>query len=318
MDSIVSAMVVAEARGKNTLPLINIPREELSLRQDVILLFELCQVDSSTFLYREAIPSLVQAAERGEAAFFLVDHNVLPPAQKKLQPYVEAIIDHHSDEKVLYPLLDPKQKIIAAVGSNATLVARWIFENFPQKMDRKKADLLLAPLLLDTAHLTNEKTTPLDQKMAEALIAISTFKDPSAYYSLLYEKKHEEIESPSSILKKDFKIYEEGALLYGISSFPLQVIWGPETRDLWKIDLSHFFEGQNIQLWFGLQKKSIIFYTPDVFLYEKFIYLAHSFLQDVLLLKISLPKEGLAFYDLRKVISRKQLQPILNLKSLLN
>lgn len=180
MDSIVSSIAFASANRELGLfvPLINIQHSELPLRRDVMHLFEMLQIDSSTLLYKEDLPLLQKLAEQECLRVTLVDHNQLAPNQEFLKKYVERIFDHRPDANDAYPLLIEKR--IMPTKSNATLIA----ENL-QQCSPEEALLLLSAILLDTKNLNN--VTEKDMAMAERLKELAGV-NVDALYATLFEK----------------------------------------------------------------------------------------------------------------------------------
>lgn len=317
MDSVVSAIILAHIRGPSVLSLINIPKEDLDLRKDVDYLFNKLGVDRDALLYREDFPLLIDYAKQGLTRIILVDHNILPVDQTALEPYVEEIFDHHQDENVPYLLLAPEKKHLLVTGSNASLIAKEIFETKQKALTEEVSYLLLAPILLDTDNLKDRnKTTRLDRFMAKRLKKLAGKLYTSDYYEILLERKlYVDPTRPDQILRKDFKTYQEGKLAYGISSLPASVEWSEKNRINWEGAVRIFLEQQAVNLWMGLEHMDdgmhLILYTPSKKLQEALV--EHIRLSEALNQRLQLKScdsQGFLFYEIEGKIARKQLQPL--------
>ncbi len=323
MDSIVSAITLSYANSKKGLyvPVLNIPRDDLSLRRDVLYVFETLKIDPNSFLYQEDLPFILNLAKQGFIRITLVDHNRLAPDQVALEKYVERIIDHHKEEKSLYPLMKEDEKLITTMGSNSTLVAEKILSSNPDSISQDSAYLLLSAILLDTKDLKNEDVaTEKDIAIGSLLKEKAGGYYKSTLFDVLYTSKNAaEHLTPDLALKKDYKLYKEGKLLYGIASIPKTIFWTAENRTQWKEVLVHSLEKQQIHLISALAfdgtDRFFIVYIPTLPLQKAFQ--SHieqtANLQDKLILKEYFPEEGLLFFKLKsQQLGRKQLQPLLS------
>lgn len=287
LDSVVCAVALARAEGGKAF--LNITREDLALRKDVGHLLEECGI--ADFLFVKDLPQYLGQG----ASLTLVDHNALAPHQRIFSPYVVRIIDHHMDEKEVYPNL--QTKIIRKAGSCATLVAEVILAE--SKMTKELAYLLLAPILLDTADLKDErKTTDQDQAMVKKLETYLDRKFP--YISLLEKRLDVTGLTPLELLQKDFKIYAGN---YGIASLPRDVEWGEERL----VDLQEFLAKEKLDFLIVLQwmgsKKQIILYTPFPYLEKRVLSVLTPFVEK---------RQG-HFLTLKEPLARKELQPLVAL-----
>ena len=208
MDSICSAIALSLILP-NAIPILNIEKSEMLMRKDVLYVLEKVFIDPETLYYKDSLPLFLSLAKEGKAKLALVDHNVLAPDQQEWLPFVNQIIDHHVDEEINYPMLE--EKIIANTGSCATLIA---------EMTPDFNLLLLAPILLDTSNGQDErKTTPRD------LEQIKRYEAGDFYQRLLAKKRDMSGLSPYQLLNRDFKSYQKGTCIYGISSLSHGVKW---------------------------------------------------------------------------------------------
>ena len=313
MDSVMSSFAYANGMGPSFFPLINVDRADLLLRKDVLYVLDIAALNCDAFFFREDVPHLTELAKQGNAAFVLIDHNRLDPRQKELAPFVERILDHHRDEESGYPA----HKIIRSVGSTATIVAQQLLKLHPEKITAQTAFMLLSAILLDTKDLKDPgKTTSQDTAVAELLKEKSGRLYTDQLYAVLQKKRQEvDIQRPDHILRKDFKIYEDPRIYYGISSLPRGVEWGPQNTATWLKAVVHFLPEEKIDLWIGLvdkeSGKELILYSPH--LWEALMkYIPSSSLNQILSFTASLPELNLLFYKLNKPLARKELQPMLS------
>ena len=135
LDSIISSISYAyllcqedtSSQAGLYIPLMNIHREEIALRKDILYLFQLFGISVDDLLFLDDNVPLNRLFEQKRLRLNLVDHNVLRPRQEHLSDAIERIVDHHIDENINYPLITNENKLIAIVGSNATLIAEKIF-----------------------------------------------------------------------------------------------------------------------------------------------------------------------------------------------
>lgn len=327
MDSIASAIILSYSKSYEGLyvPVINIPRDELPLRGDVLYVFETLKIDPASLLYQEDIPFLLKLADQGYARITLVDHNHLAPDQEVFDNFVEKVIDHHKDENISYPLMKNSEKLIGKVGSNSTLIAELILSASPEACSSQMAYFLLSAILLDTKDLNdNDVTTKKDIVIANLLKdKAGEYYDNTLFEVLMRSRNSIEHLTPSLLLKKDYKMYREGKLLYGIASIPKGVLWIPENREEWKEAFVQSLEKQQIHLLSALayeeDERVFIVYVPTLESQKAFI--AHirgiAALNDELVLKSYFPEEGFFFFKLMSPMTRKQLQPLLSFEKLL-
>jgi exopolyphosphatase len=316
MDSIASAIALSSALGKGYLPLINIPRDELFLRKDVLFLFDLLKIDPATLHFQEDLPSLLTRI----TGVILVDHNALSPGQEELAPFVRRIFDHHRDEQASYPGLE--SKMIAKTGSSATL----ILDAIKQKdLTPELALLLLAPLLLDTSNFQDtRKVTAKDRKAFQVLLSrAGALVPPDFYETLLENKLYADPARPDLLLKKDCKLYREGSLTYGISSLPKSIAWTLDNDVHWQEDQLTFLREQKVPLWVILEwlngGKAVIFTTPSPELKQALVehILEYPHLREVFDIDSFQFQDEFVFYRLKVPLPRKELQPLLAFEKML-
>lgn len=224
MDSVVSAIArawhlsLAGNGSRLVLPWINLYRDEIALRKDVQYLLDYCNIPLADVSFVDD-PLTLQTLHAGHRlTLHLVDHNVLTPDQQMLSSDVVDIVDHHVDA-MAYP--DLQQKNIQVVGSCSTLVAHDLLQTLPlTHWPDNLVTLLLAPILMDTTNLTSqEKTTQQDRDVAAMLMARIGDALPPDYYARLRERKLDISGlSRHGLLRKDFKKFQAGNVVYGMST----------------------------------------------------------------------------------------------------
>ncbi|CAG8465409.1 2335_t:CDS:2 [Ambispora gerdemannii] len=214
------------------LPVLQIPKDELTLRPECEYVFRRHEMDSDRFIYKEDLEVVLEGLmKNNELHIVLVDHNKLVPPWDKFANCVDAILDHHEDEG-LYLTASPRW--IEPVGSACSLVVL----SFPEVWaadqlnghGRKLANLLLAPILIDTVCLDVSKgrTTEKDQKAANFLLNTLQISDHNAFIAEYYneiQKARRNIShlSTHDLLRKDYKEWVIGDVRIGISSVSLSV-----------------------------------------------------------------------------------------------
>jgi len=331
LDSVVSAIAYAHLLNFENcsqphqvyLPLLNLQRKDFFLRKDIIYLFDLLNISLEDLLFLDDGIPLEVLLREDKLRIQLVDHNSLNPRQKFLSSVIEGIVDHHKDEEVLYPLMTDKSKLIATVGSASTLIAEKFFLNNNLHISPELALLLLAPILVDTSNLQSiEKTTSRDVLAVETLKSLAAEILPSNFYEKLFTAKHDVSGlTLDMLLRKDFKEYLDGTLLYGISSFPTMVTWSEEDIPLIRPIIEEYAKHRKLSLLFVMMtemeglipRRRILVYSPSCNILKAFHKHAHS---DQILSQVFPPisskDKRINFYVGDKMISRKYLQTFFN------
>jgi len=220
LDSMASpvayAWLLARGNGERiTVPVMNIPRVDFRLRPEAVWLFAQAGVQADNLIFMDEI-DLDRAHAQGRLRLVLVDHNRLPEPRRAWAPVVEGILDHHEDQG-MYP---EAGRIIAPVGSAATLVAERLLKSGPQPPDTAVSMLLLGTILLDTVNLdpAAKRVTPRDEQAAGRLLQLSGADRQSLFDRLQAEKFNVSALSTRDILRRDYKEYRLGAVKCGISS----------------------------------------------------------------------------------------------------
>lgn len=160
--------------------------------------------------------------------WLLVDHNVLAG---KLEPYKDRVIgciDHHADEHSVPQ--DSSPRVIETSGSCASLVVKHCKDAWDElknaenasEIDSQIARLALAPILIDTANLTDKnKTTKFDEDAVEYLkrkIGVANFDTTGFFEAVSVLKEDISPLSMRDVLRKDYKEWQDGGLKLGTSS----------------------------------------------------------------------------------------------------
>jgi exopolyphosphatase len=160
-DSIISSVCLAYLRGEAHIPVVSVPRQELTLRRETELLLQQVNLELSDLicldeLHPESLGCVTSVA--------LVDHNALAPRIQSRLPAsatVGEIHDHHQDSGLYTHLPQQKRQIafdgargVATVGSTCTLVAEQFLSSpaTAQLLDASVATLLLGVIALDTSN----------------------------------------------------------------------------------------------------------------------------------------------------------------------
>lgn len=251
LDSVVSALSFSYFRFKHdsssiSIPLINIPREDFKLRRDIKLVLESQQITEDQLYFIEDFKSITKNQPKVEIT--LVDHcnlqgeTLLEYAQQN-ELKVNAIIDHHEDEKVF---LDANPRIIKPNGSCSSLVFNYwdskIDDEILKENNSEIIKLLLAPLIIDTSNMTlkvQEDDTICMKRYNELMAASAEDKGfcitsdsndsndfiESYYQSIKDAKKDLEGFMFNDILRKDYKQFKFNGIGVGFSSISKSAEW---------------------------------------------------------------------------------------------
>ena len=200
--------------AKSFIPMISIPKADMPLRRDVILLLESCGINvMSDLMYLDdvVLQSYLSKVSESDASnvsndiqMILTDHNAIRKDLSHLSSNVCLILDHHQDENQHLHLNESTnneqqqhQRYFSSfsnrdiafengkgtVGSSCTLVTERIKcdmeENF-LPMNPSISFMLLGTILLDTSNMNPNagKGTDRDQKAVDYLLQqSSTWKD---------------------------------------------------------------------------------------------------------------------------------------------
>ena len=200
-DSIISSLGLAHAnsiispadQNETSIPLVSIPRADMSLRRDAVLLLDLAGINADNLLYIDDeivtnhLLSLTQnnsdlSPQEVPNTITLVDHNRIRSSLSHLSSAVTEIVDHHEDEHSHEHVTSGSGKRIiafdnshATVASTCTLVAERLFQAMDEptmKVDGGLGLALLGVILLDSVNMLPEagKGTARDEEAMQALL----------------------------------------------------------------------------------------------------------------------------------------------------
>jgi len=195
-DSIISALALSyiqqQQHLKNedieetiVLPIVSVPRADISLRRDVMLLLDLAGITNlDDLLYidddlvtRHLLPSTLSTTSK--ATLTLVDHNRIRSSLSHLSSMVTEIVDHHEDENSHEQVVGAEKRSIAyengvaTVASTCTLITERLFQNQNNRpIDASLGLLLLGVILLDSVNMLPEagKGTARDEEAIQLLL----------------------------------------------------------------------------------------------------------------------------------------------------
>ena len=229
-DSIVSALglgyVNSLADGGDTdnllvqiVPIVSVARADISLRRDVVLLFDLAGIDIQSLLYidddiiaNKLLPPSQQSSTTSNtlqeaSSLTLVDHNRIRSSMSHLSSLVSEIVDHHEDEKSHNDVtIDSGKRNIAfenghaTVASTCTLVAERLFDQMKQVggggnnniiIDGSLGLMLLGVILLDSVNMLPAagKGTPRDQEAMDMLLKYTHWESIASTTPSLVDKQ---------------------------------------------------------------------------------------------------------------------------------
>ena len=236
-DSIISSLTLAyvqmlhKTHAKNeeeeevatVLPIVSVPREDIALRRDVMLLLDLVGITPEKLLYvNDDIISqnLLSYAEtddehhasttmKAKTTLTLVDHNRIKSSMSHLSSYVTEIVDHHEDEKSHEQVTDNKRLIAfengaATVASTCTLVTeRLKFNSTISIIDGSLGLALLGVILLDSVNMLPAagKGTVRDENAIQCLLQQT---DWTTYYEKVIQSKHSSSLVDATMIAKIF------------------------------------------------------------------------------------------------------------------
>lgn len=233
LDSIVCAIAFAYANHTDaapTVPVVNVPREDLPLRRDVMRALTLAGLSATgeQLVFIDDL-KLVDMLSSG-ARLTLLDHNELCSEQAGLNEYVTGIVDHHVDAGKHF---SASPRVVEKVGSCATLVT----ELMGSKLNAAVAVLLLSAVLLDTQNMDMDsgKGTERDKKAIELLrplaqegLQLVGFDTDGKWQKRLFkmlksERRSVDGMSVSDLLRKDLKVVSGKGRRLGLASVNVSV-----------------------------------------------------------------------------------------------
>lgn len=229
LDSVVSAISYAYFNFKLNqtfvAPLINIPKQDFQLRRDIKLVLDQQGVTSDLLYFIEDFQAM---NSHGVVDLALVDHCNLQGGIINANINVNAIIDHHEDEKVF---LQSQPRIIRPCGSCSSLVFNYWYNQLKASQINLIGDdiiqLLLAPLIIDTSNMT-QKVENDDIEAFKAYQELSSVVNTSIntfYKQIKTAKKDLSGFQIDQVLRKDYKQFEFNGINVGFSSIGKSIDW---------------------------------------------------------------------------------------------
>ncbi|KAJ8004871.1 hypothetical protein DPEC_G00140800 [Dallia pectoralis] len=223
LDSMVSAMVyayflsVTADLGKIPLPVMNIPRQEFSLRTDNVFLLRESGLSPDDLVFRDEV-DLMGLQRAGRLVLTLVDFNMLPRSDRDLEESVVEVIDHHRLEMKTSPSC---VVTVETVGSCATLVTERIVQKAPEILHLQMAQLLYGTIVLDCVNMAPEagKVTPKDSKYTALLETRFPNLPPRGALFLSLQRAKFDVSglTTEQMLLKDMKVASGGDLKLAVS-----------------------------------------------------------------------------------------------------
>ena len=325
LDSMASAigyayLLAATKRDKTIVPVMPIPRGDFSLRTEAVYVFGQAGIDVANLIFIDDMD--FESVLKRVVGLVLVDHNQLSGVWTSYGNKVAIILDHHKNEH-LYP--HAAQKVIAPVGSTATLVGEQWMTHCPDLVDVHLALLLWGTLLLDTVNLDTGagRVTPRDEKIA-AILMKSCPLGQAQYFEKVQKAKFNTADLGTfDLLRKDYKQFQAGKISWGIASALLPLAqWGEKDRKLC-LGFETYAHGRNLDLLFSMNAytdkgfcREIAIYCKDKGFHEPLIELLQRKQLDltpICLANQSPCLEGnISFHRQgNRKISRKKLAPLL-------
>lgn len=224
LDSTVSAIALCHVLqmygGCHLIPMVNTDhRPVLRMRGEVMHVLDQMGVNLDDLLYLDEV---CEWSKEGGAKVWLLDHNEPSLRWELRYPQIAhrwpicAIIDHHQDAG-LFPAVTPR--IVQTAGSTCSLLFKWLQEQPLDAASRIRFEevkpSLLDTIVFDTMGLT-WRDTPLDHAI---LSSANTFTNRFAELqaTLIDERQF----AVKELLSKDFKLYRDAGVWYGISTVHL-------------------------------------------------------------------------------------------------
>ncbi|KAM0272630.1 hypothetical protein ACHAQH_008600 [Verticillium albo-atrum] len=235
LDSLCSTVLYAYLRSttppQSTLhiPMSNLPRADLALRPELTAALARARLRPSDLLTLDDLP---EAVTPEATRWILVDHNALTGtlAARGFGARVVGCVDHHADEGSVPAQTGDEPRVVEKCGSCASLVVEWCRPTWEEALKGAKVEadegaawLGLAAVLIDTAGLKSaDKTTSKDVQAVELLEKIVDKGYGREAYLDELSKVKEDLSGMvlRDIWRKDYKQWEEGGRVLGMSAVP--------------------------------------------------------------------------------------------------
>ena len=255
-------------------PVLNISKDELFLRKDLVAVLNLAGIDHKDLIFMEDTGIFEVLIQEHKLFLYLVDHNRLAIGQEYLAEAVVEVDDHHAVEEVSYSNLNKESTNIKTCASTASLIASKIIKSDKAILSPELASLLLSAILMDTNNLRpGGPATKVDWDSAERLSNIrNSFATKQTYERLCELKVDVSGFSYTQILLKDFKRYKQGEVIYAISSLPPTISLEDAGSDAFEMELAGLCKSKNASFHIALMsgglesshKRTIKIYADDL------------------------------------------------------
>lgn len=279
LDSIASALVHAHYIGTTqvgvaSIPLLQCPREDLSLRADAAWLLEALGIDPSQLVWAEDL-TLERLSSVDQLSVTLVDHSYPMGVLAGFSSAVREVIDHHRKEEGGEEVGGGQcERRVEGVGSCSTLVAEKLLDDASYVLEGVAATLLLAAILIDTLKLDESegRVTEKDTIIAQKLIPLTTIPRDELYQKLFKARFDISSLTTPQLLRKDFKLASAGSYTLGFSSLTTLLSDFLGSQQHLTHDLNQFCEAQGIHLLLllgiavskeGRRRRQIALYQPQ-------------------------------------------------------
>ena len=239
-DSIVSSLCLSLYHAHKSeagdaelqLPVMPIPRADLALRRETVVLLSKGNIDPKDIIFSDEI-DLEQLQTQGKLQLTLVDHNAVTADREALATSVMEIVDHHADRGKHTSVTGAAREVAfsdgahgaALVGSCCTLVAERFLKDAKPALTPSVALLLMGVIALDTVNLdpAAKRATQRDHDAVAQLEKLSPDTDRTSLYKALSDAKFDphfwHSLSAADCLRHDYKQFSadsEGS--FGVSS----------------------------------------------------------------------------------------------------
>jgi inorganic pyrophosphatase/exopolyphosphatase len=209
--------------GSCVLPWVPIPRAELALRPEVLLLARRAGLAVRCLACAEDFaPERLESGGTAPELILVDSDGAWLPAEARRR--IVEVLDHHPGAR--RPAEAPEARwTVEAVGSACTLVTERLLARDQGLLDPGLALLLLGPILLDTVLFSSEaeRTTPRDRQAADRLAKVAGVGEAELYVELLSARQELPGLGSPELLRRDYKGGEAAGLRYGISSSPVSL-----------------------------------------------------------------------------------------------
>lgn len=237
MDSVMSALTYAyysylKRPEQPIIPVLNIPKEDLKLRKDIIYVLSkkanISQGDNLLFFIKD-IENYKQEKKLNIHAV-LVDHNKLEGEAELVVDEIVGIIDHHEDSGTSRDSIIKYHgpDIIKVTGSCSSLITNYWARQLNNDLSAMKntVELSLAAVLIDTNNFQYKVEAPDEEAFRIYKSQLSPTYSLEKYFDeIKKEKNNLDGLSISDLLRKDYKQFEFGGYRVGMSAIVKPTSW---------------------------------------------------------------------------------------------